>query len=126
MTVSEPINIDRTPPLIGTLYDAQIHRPNLAMDVNYQSNDSHICISWSGFSDPESLIVSYQWSIGTSPGSDSHLQLQNLTDDEIRERSACEDIDLSHGMTYYSTLLVTNGADPPLSSMGYSNGSKLR
>lgn len=125
MTVSEPINVDRTPPLVGTVYDANIHDgSNVAGDVNYQSNASHICVSWSGFSDPESLIVSYQWSIGSSPGSESLFQLQNLTDDEIRERSACEDVDLSQGMTYYSTLLVTNGAEPPLSSIGYSNGSK--
>ena len=123
LTVSEPINIDRTPPLIGIVYDV-LEEMKETMDAKYQSNTSHICASWSGFSDPQSLIASYQWSVGTSSGDDSLLQLQNLTDDEVGERRACREVDLSHGMTYYSTILVTNGADPPLSSMGYSNGSK--
>lgn len=120
-TLSTPINVDRSPPVIGTVSDGS----DPFVDLDYQSNLSSICVTWSGFSDPHSHISSYQWTVGVAPGNDSSVSIQNLTEAEIINRLACREVTLIHATTYYSTLIVTNGAELPLAVKGYSDGGEL-
>lgn len=78
----------------------------------YQSSDSEICLNWEGVVDTHSGIVSLKWGIGTSPGTYDVLPLQNVTDEESAAHVVCAtSLGLSHGVSYYSTLIATNGAD---------------
>ena len=40
------------------------------MDIDYTSNNNYIYACWEGFYDEEVPIVSYEWCVGTSEGSD--------------------------------------------------------
>ena len=116
--VDTPINVDRTPPVSGTVRDGA----DLTKDINYQSDTTSICMNWEGFSDPHSKIVLYQWGVGLIPGNFSVVPLQNLTNEEVKSRKVCEAVTLFNDVTYYSTLIVTNGAD--LVTSVSSNGGK--
>lgn len=48
----EPILIDRSPPVAGTVLDGYI----VHHDLTYQASDKEICAQWTGFYDPESGI----------------------------------------------------------------------
>ena len=115
-----PINVDRTPPISGTVRDGA----DPTKDINYQSDTSSICMNWEGFSDPHSKIVLYQWGVGLIPGNFSVVPLQNLTDEEVKGRKVCKAVALFNDVTYYSTLVVTNGADL-ITSVSSNGGKKL-
>lgn len=120
-SLSTPINVDRSPPNIGIVYDGS----SVLEDIDYTSSSSSICMTWKGFADPHSHISSYQWTVGVTPGDNSTIELRNLTEEEINNRRACQDgLSLVHGTTYYSSLIVTNGAEPPLTVEEHSDGSK--
>ena len=115
-----PVLVDRTPPTKGTLNDG----PHKGSNLQYQSNKSVICANWEGVSDPHSGISLFQWAVGTSPNDYNTVALQNLTDEEVAVNSVCLAASLTHGIEYYSTLLITNGADPPLTTTTTSDGGK--
>jgi hypothetical protein len=48
----EPILIDRSPPVAGSVLDGHI----VHHDLTYQASDNEICAQWTGFYDPESGI----------------------------------------------------------------------
>ena len=50
---NEPILIDKTPPIVGHVYDGE----HLRIDLKYQSNAHQICAQWIDFFDPESGIA---------------------------------------------------------------------
>ena len=90
------------------------------------SSTSTICVSWDRFSDPHTGISLYQWSAGTSPGSDNIISERNLTDAEVTERRACMNgLTLSNGVSYYSTIVAYNGAEERLSTTVTSDGGNL-
>lgn len=120
-TSSSPINVDRSPPTAGQLYDGSVK----GVDAEYQSNSSEICMNWKGVVDTHSGIVALEWGIGTSPELYDVLPLQNITDEEMADRLVCASVDLEHGVSYYSILIATNGADVPLTTTVSSNGGKL-
>ena len=48
----EPIMIDTTPPVIGSVLDGDVH----LQDLNYQPYDDRICVQWYEWFDAESGI----------------------------------------------------------------------
>ena len=110
--------MDRSPPTSGTLNDGSTK----GTDINYQSDQTQICANWEGVSDPHSGVSSYQWAVGTTPGIYDTVPLQNVTDYEAAKRLVCDTVALTHDATYYSTLIVVNGADEPLTTILLSNG----
>ena len=94
-------------------------------NVNYQSDTTQICANWVGVSDPHSGISSVHWGVGTSPNDYDTIPLQNVTDEEIVNSLVCaEDVTLVQDTVYYSSLIITNGADDPLTTIISSNGGK--
>ncbi len=122
MTSTIPISIDRSPPTVGTLNDGSSKGSN----VNYQSDTEKICANWQGVFDPHSGISSFLWGVGTSQNNYNTVPLRNVTDEEISNSIVCEedDVTLEHGMVYYSSLITTNGADEPLTTITTSDGGK--
>ena len=49
---AEPIMIDTTPPIIGSVLDGDVH----LQDLNYQPYDDRICVQWYEWFDAESGI----------------------------------------------------------------------
>ena len=63
IAANSPVVVDRTPPTTGYLNDG----PTAGVDIDYQSDLTMLCISGSGFSDPESGITEILWGIGRFP-----------------------------------------------------------
>ena len=118
VTSNTPIIIDRSPPTSGQLNDGPIKDS----DADYQSDKAEICVNWEGISDPHSGVPSFQWGVGTSPGTFDTVPLQNVTDEEAADRLVCAGVDLVHSATYYSTVIATNGADDPLTTTLSTDG----
>ncbi|KAK3094096.1 hypothetical protein FSP39_024081 [Pinctada imbricata] len=111
----EPILIDRTPPIAGNVLDGAI----VLHDVTYQADNSQICAHWNSFYDPESGILEFRWGVGTNPGLDDVASFRNYTHNI---RHACVDVQLTHNTTYFSTVIVFNGALNTKNSNSSSNG----
>ena len=116
-TQATPINVDRTPPTIGTVRDGSTHN----MDADYSYSDNELCITWAGFSDPHSGISQVQWGADVDiTGNYSVVPLHVLSQTEVELRRTCREVELEDGETYYSVLVVTNGAGD--NTTAYSNG----
>ena len=119
MVADTPIRVDRTPPISGSVRDGS----TATADSEYQHNISTLCVSWGGFSDPDTGISLYQWKIGTSPGENNTLPLRNLTAVEVSARTACaHGLILADSAIYYSTITAVNGAAKSQSVSVSSNG----
>ena len=53
----EPILIDKSPPVVGTVLDGD----KLQQDLRYQADNKRICAQWVDFYDPESGIDRYSF-----------------------------------------------------------------
>ena len=114
------ITVDLTPPVPGVVLDGVPSQP----EVDYQQDDS-ITIRWSGFFDPETAIVFYQYAIATECMNISSFTcpihigspVQQTTDTMISWTAP------SPG-TYYTTVVGYNGAFertvPPVCSDGFT------
>ena len=116
---SEPIIVDRSPPIPGVVLDGE----GIGLsDWRFQPSSSRICAKWNNFFDPESGISAYRWGVGTAPGlSDIVSFTSDLPPDQ---NDICRDgLDLQHNTTYYSTIIAFN-ADTfmPKNSSSSSNG----
>lgn len=119
VVAGEPIRVDRTPPVAGYVRDGS------TADNDYQNNNSTICVSWGGFSDPDTGISLYQWKVETSSGSNDTLDLRNLTTSEVSLRRSCQSgLTLTDNTTYYSTITAVNGATASQSISKSSDGGK--
>lgn len=118
-TAESPVTVDRSPPTEGVVRDGPSH----GTDFAYQADSSIVCVNFDGFSDPHSGLGQYQWLLGTTPGSDNILML-NLTKEDVLKRVVCINSSLTHGITYYSTIIATNMAEQPLTTSVTSDGGK--
>ena len=96
--------IDNTPPVQNGPIIAGWSRDEKSQ---YQSNNSSIKASWQPFTESESDVESYQYSIGTRPYGDDILGFQNV---HLSTQTTKTDLNLSHGATYYVTVIATNVA----------------
>ena len=115
-----PVKVDRSPPTMGVVQDG----PSRGVDLAFQANSNILCMNYDGFTDPHSGVGQYQWLIQTDTSTDSILVL-NLTESEVVDKVACANLSLSHGTTYYSTVIATNMADQPLATSNTSNGGEI-
>jgi hypothetical protein len=79
----------------------------LGVDIDFQQWMDRIYASWSGFSDLESGIASYEWAIGTEPGFDDVLHFVDVgtsTDEKA------DGLTLETGTTYFVTVRARNGS----------------
>jgi hypothetical protein len=95
---SDGVTVDNTDPLGGTVADGA------GADIDFQASTSTLSANWSGFSDPESGIVGYQWAVGTSLGSQD---VQSFTN--VAGTSASGAFSLLSGQPYYVTVRAING-----------------
>jgi hypothetical protein len=91
---------DDSPPIAGVIRDG-----NNPPDLILQLDRTSISANWSGFSDPESGIVRYEWAIGTSPGATDVMPFR----DTGTIGGTVYGLSLSVGTTYYVTARFTNG-----------------
>lgn len=99
-TWSSSIIVDRDPPAVGVVLDGD----NVAMDADYQSDTTQLCITFRGFHG----AVSYSWAVGTVPGQSNIMGFRDLTPSELESRRACAGLNLLDNSVYYSTITAEN------------------
>ena len=92
-------------------------KPAVVDDGNHTVDGSQLHATWSA-SDPQSGIIKYEYSIGTSAGSANIL---NWTSAGTSTQYTITDLALVTGQSYYINVRATNGANV-LSEVGSSNG----
>ena len=110
---SDGVIVDVTPPSSGLVHDGS----SLLSDLQYQSLTTVVEAIWEPFKDQESGVVKYRWGVGTSPDSTDVL---NFTDVGMNTSAKKGNLTLTHGVRYYVTVEVTNGAG--MTSHGWSDG----
>jgi len=91
---------DREPPAVGSVYDGD----QTAVDVDYQSSTSQLCITFNGFH----RAVAYTWGASTTPGASDTFS-RTLTTTEIASQRACTNgLSLPTNMMHYSTITAEN------------------
>ncbi len=102
---AKAIVVDGTPPLAGTVSDGWT-----GADLDVQLSRTTIAAHWTGFNDPQSGIVGYEWAIGTTSGGQEILAFAGVG---TRTQASTSAIDLmlalSTGAPYYVTVRATNG-----------------
>eukprot|EP00058_Branchiostoma_floridae_P003025 XP_002588513.1 hypothetical protein BRAFLDRAFT_79466 [Branchiostoma floridae] len=111
----QPVLVDTSPPIAGTLYDGGVH----GHDLNFTSDPNTICANWKDFHDEESGLSHYFWGVGSEPGTDDVVP---LTEYSHTESQACADVQLSHNTTYYSVLVAVNNGHDNLNVSKSSDG----
>ncbi|MBI2930505.1 MAG: hypothetical protein HYY16_02545, partial [Planctomycetes bacterium] len=98
---SDGVRVDDTPPAGGTVNDGP------SSDIDWQNYTWQLSSNWTGFTDPESGIFSYEWAIGTSPGA---TDIQPFVSVGTVTSGANGSLSLAAGLTYYVTVRATNGS----------------
>jgi hypothetical protein len=114
--VSDGFVIDETRPITGTVRDGM--RPG---DVEYQSSTT-ITSRWQGFTDAESRVTGYIWSVGTKDADGTVVE--DVLQDQARYiPSGTFDAagKVQNGMRYFVKVQAKNAAGL-LSEPGYSDG----
>ncbi|XP_078616233.1 uncharacterized protein LOC144884654 [Branchiostoma floridae x Branchiostoma japonicum] len=111
----QPVLVDTSPPITGTLYDGGVH----GHDLNFTSDPTTICANWKDFHDEESGLSHYFWGVGSEPGTDDVVP---LTEYSHTDSQACADVQLSHNTTYYSILVAVNNGHDHLNISKSSDG----
>lgn len=76
-------------------------------DIAFQSSTTSLSANWAGvFSDAQSGISGYEWSIGTSAGA---VNVQNFTSIGLATSATRTGLSLTSGLTYFVTVRATNG-----------------
>ena len=106
--------IDHTPPIARGPVLAGVSRDR---SFQYQSDTSSITASWPSFADLDSGIERYYFGIGTKP---HHDDVVNFEDIDLATRITKTDLLLSHGDTYFITVVAKNlaGLNSNVSSLG--------
>ncbi|KAJ7365983.1 hypothetical protein OS493_002725 [Desmophyllum pertusum] len=106
--------IDHTPPIQTGPIIAGVSRDH---SFQYQSEISSVTASWPPFTDRESGIEKYYFAIGTQPYEDDVVSFENMY---LATRITNTDLSLSHGGTYFITVIATNlvGLSSNVSSLG--------
>ena len=100
---SDGFFVDTSPP--GTASAALFHTVH-HLAITAQADTGVLHASWSGFVDPQSDIVAFDWSIGTTPGGSDVLPQTPLGS----ATAASINLPLQDGETYFITVYATNGA----------------
>jgi predicted GH43/DUF377 family glycosyl hydrolase len=98
---SDTIIVDTTGPVAGAVNDGG------GADIAYQASTTTISANWSGFGDPQSGVVSYEWAIGTTPGG---TDIQGWANVGLSTSATNGSLTLVNGTTYYVSVRATNGA----------------
>jgi len=113
---SDGFGVDLDSPVAGTVFDGQ------TVDLDWTNNDSTLSANWSGFSDATSSIANYEYSIGTSVGSENITQWTLISGSLITITQ--DSLSLAHGTTYFFNLHAYDEANN-VSQTIYSNGITL-
>ena len=110
--------VDRTPPLLGTVYDSLGFT-----DVFCLHAEQPLEVSWDGFSDPVSGVATVQWALGTQAGGSDVMPFRPV-EGKARGYASIEpsalNVSLDVGSTLFSTIRVRNRAG--LETSGVSSG----
>jgi|GEM_PF-3499699 len=104
---------DGSPPTPGVVNDG------LGADIDWQNTASSISANWSGFGDPETGVVRYEWAIGTTPGGTEIQPFLNVG----LNTTATAFVALVDGMTYYLSVRAVNGEG--LANTAFSDGVRV-
>ncbi len=114
--VTAKVDVDWTPPsAIAFVNDGA------GADISTTADSTGLTANWSPSSDPNSAVVKYHYSIGTSPGSDD---IVGSTDNFIQLIAVNSPLTLIVNQIYYFNVWSENGAGL-LSSIISSNGQKF-
>ncbi len=91
------LSTDATAPSVGTVNDG--NDPNA--EIDYQASTTTIQGNWSGFSDGESGLASYEWAIGTTDGG---INVLGWTDVGMATTANQSGLAMSHGQIYYVSV----------------------
>ena len=110
--------VDRTPPLLGSVYDSLAFT-----DVYCLHAEQPLEVSWEGFSDPVADVALVQWAMGTQPGAEDVMPFRRV-DGKARGYATIEpsalNVSLDVGSTLFSSIRVRNKAG--LETVGFSTG----
>ncbi|KAJ7389333.1 hypothetical protein OS493_032189 [Desmophyllum pertusum] len=106
--------IDHTPPIQTGPIIAGVSRDH---SFQYQSDINSVTALWPPFTDRESGIEKYYFAIGTQPYEDDVVSFENIY---LATRITKTDLSISHGGTYFITVIATNlaGLSSNVSSLG--------
>lgn len=113
-SVSNPFILDESSPEIGTVFNGR----DTFEDKYYESSQTEISASWKGFQDKESGISFYKICIGSVPGLCDVSGFQNVG---LLNSTTVRNLNLTHNVTYYTTVQATNGAG----QTGFSSSSGM-
>ena len=88
---SDGFGLDQSAPTTGNVYDA------IEGDLTWSNVFDTLFSSWNGFQDEYSGVYSYEYSVGTSSGSQDFISWTNI--DSLTNFTL--NTELSHGTTYY-------------------------
>jgi len=105
--------VDNTPPVPRGPIILGVSRDNTSQ---YQASTESVTATWQPFIELESGVQNYQFAIGTQPSLDDIVRFENVG---LATQVVRNDLRLSHGNTYYITVIATNfvGLSSNLSSL---------
>lgn len=99
--ISEPVNIDFTPPqTVAAVFDS------IGVDIQHIWENETLSASWMQSSDTNSGIAGYQYCLGTSPGFDNVFAWTQVTDTLV----VYSIVNALAGETYYTSVKAVNEA----------------
>lgn len=107
--------VDTSPPSPGTVNDG------VGADIDFQDSTTMLDANWSAFFDPESVIISNEWAIGTTPGGTDIQGFVSIG--ALATSASASTLTLSPGITCYITVRATNAVG--LTATATSNGVKI-
>ncbi|XP_068693727.1 uncharacterized protein [Montipora foliosa] len=111
---SSVFEVDNTPPVPSGPIIVGVSRNNTSQ---YQSDTAFIVATWPPFIELESRLLNYQFAIGTRPYQHDVVSFKDV---HLATQVIKSGLSLSHGNTYYITVVATNlvGLKSNLSSPG--------
>ena len=103
--------VDFTPPITAPVRDG------LSADIDTTSNNTSLSANWDSFTDPNSPVIYYEYSVGTVPGDSSVIPWTQTTNTSFTQTG----LSLTPGQTYYVNVRAYNEAglrSPIVSSDG--------
>jgi len=118
VATSNGVLVDATAPAAGGVRDGP------GADIDVQTSTTTIEANWSGFSDPQSGIVQYEWAIGTTPGGQELQAFEGIGLSTHASTSAVDRVlALHNGDQVYVAVRATNSSG--LATVSTSNGVRV-
>ena len=115
------IMVDRSPPLVGHVYDSIAYN-----HISCLNTEQQLEVSWADFTDNASGVASVLWGMGTIPGLDDLMAFRVVDGGEsgyARAEPADLNVPLQVGMTLFNSIKVQNAAG--LETLGSSGGVSI-